>query len=239
MSAKKYSISTVGDIQQITYEDGPRFYKRLAEPRSHWRPSVTTILSLFAPPGLVDWWLSVPKDVAKKRMIDAGNQGTAFHKSKEQIFKGEKTTFYNEMVEDMLNAMAYAEVHWKIKQIESEIMVLSDEHGYGGSYDGLYEIHEKDPALQYIGDYKTGHVSASKCSMQLGAYYGAIREKSGSEHSLVVFDVKKKGVELLFIEEAEKCYLNFMCAFEVWKLENREMLSKMGWHWLNKEGVKL
>lgn len=191
-------------------------------------PSVTTILKTLNKPALFNWALSIGAEIEKEhkpkdkkelfklfneRQDKVFNRGSQVHDLAEAYFKTGK--FIKPLVENK-----YYEAFQKFvkehdpKAKHIEIEVVSKEHGYAGTCDGVFEINGQIAVV----DWKTGKGLYPEVQLQLSAYARAIREMG-------VVDKNDTLLAVCFKDTGEFEYKQFHDVFDVF------MAVKKVWEW--------
>lgn len=133
-------------------------------------PSVTTILSVRANPGLQAWRDRVGAEAADKRRDESADLGTRVHQAIEQLIKGAAIFALDTDFETYVQG--FQNWHDKVAPatLQAETFVTSA-YGYAGTIDLICEI-DGEP---WIIDFKTGGIKPEH-GLQLAAYAQAWAE---------------------------------------------------------------
>ena len=178
-------------------------------------PGVTTVLGVLAKPALIHWaWDLGTKGIDYRKYRDKmANIGTLAHYLIECDLKEvdpELDSYSPEEINLAENCLiSYWE--WKKKNnpkvIATELQLVSDCYGYGGTIDLYCEID----GLKYLVDFKTGKAIYPEMICQLSAYYYVMDENG--------YPVDKIQILRIGRDETE--------GFEV----QEKMIGELRWYW--------
>lgn len=179
-------------------------------------PSVTQVIGLYQPDGLVRWRGYIGNEAADKVCREATDFGTRVHDAIERILRG-NAPFIN--TTDPVSLLAGKAVDWLrghgMRPLEIESHLESKKHMYGGTADFIYE---REGRLG-VGDWKTSKQHSVTHWLQLAAYAAAWNEahrktwKTGiSEGYIVRVDKKDLSADI-----DAKPYGRLKEAFDVFK----------------------
>lgn len=234
----------MGDnIGKFTYMDS----------RYYWKdgvayPSVTTILSAYPKPYLIEWRGNLGNEAADKIMKEAAEKGSAVHSAVEKALRyGAKIRWYQPgeqyapsdiVVDDQFTYISIQKIaRWfeivQPRVVKTEFVVWSPKYDFAGTVDllveiagGTYEVNGAKPleleSGYYIVDFKTGRTVGAEARMQLGAYAAAC-EKKGLKGGLIVHtqSQNRKGVEGLgttLVANLREEFARFRAVQTVWKM---------------------
>lgn len=161
-------------------------------------PSVTQITGVIAKPQLMAWYAKVGTDEAKRVLDSTGDLGSQVHSEIFARFSGttpdmEVSVEAKGMVDDFWEKFV---IPFKVEPVSLEKKVVSLEHRYHGTFDGIIKVEGLFKGLGYwkgevLADWKTSSGIYDTMGVQLGGYWKA--ESSAPKHGLIVRIDKKKG----------------------------------------------
>jgi hypothetical protein len=157
-------------------------------------PSVTTVCDVLRKPGLESWLGNTPKEQRKKQIERGKRIGSAIHANFDAMFKGigvDLETVVNEIKPPLLAGIKFI-LEKRPKTIHSELVVVSENWGFGGTLDRVCKFPD---GKVHIIDFKT--TNRSKYSgtgiyqenfMQAAAYRKAYEEmfKNETDGTMIV-----------------------------------------------------
>lgn len=161
-------------------------------------PSVTQIVGVIAKPQLMAWYAKVGTEEAKRVLDSTGDLGTQVHADIFNRLSGSvvDTTVITDTAKEMTDCFfeKFAEP-FKAKPIELEKKVVSEEHRYHGTFDGIIECEGLIKGIGYhkgpiLVDWKTSSGIYDTMGIQLGGYW--LATPNAPKHGLIVRIDKKK-----------------------------------------------
>lgn len=208
-------------------------------------PSVTTILSVIAKPGLMAWRTKLDKKESDKITEEATDIGKQVHKALEYVVKGKAVP--RDLWNDITKRAIEDFILWcrknGFKADAGELTVYSDCYGYAGTLDCVGKI--KDEII--IIDFKTSKKIYKEAYLQICAYADAYCELTGkfpTQLYIMRFSKTKKGkfeVIKLAEEERIKCFDLFENALNLWHYFNDSVkhndTDERADKWRQREGI--
>ena len=178
----------------------------LVKPWEEGYYSVTTILDVRHKPDLWAWKLRVGEEVANDKMLDSQERGKAVHQViNEMLTNTEIAEGFDDYVYQLANAFILWQALKKPINIQSELYLVSERHGFAGTADLVCTI---DGSL-WIIDFKTGSKNIDH-GLQLAAYRQAYKEmtdKVAKTACLYLTDKTKKGWQFVEYKEPVNVFL--------------------------------
>jgi hypothetical protein len=222
---------------------GTRYYRIEGSTAMH--PSVTTILNVINKPALVGWAARTTADQIRERLYNyigetldadliddevttgklgptkirdaAGDFGTRAHNAIEEILLGST----DPIDDDIAEAVAGFRLWWDASDLDisvAELMVVSEQYGYGGSTDVL--AYRKSDGKPAIVDWKTSSGIYTENALQAAAYAKAWEEMTGEQiEDVWVVRLKKKivGFDAHRVGDVDFAFDTFLHALDLWK----------------------
>jgi len=229
----------------IINSKGSRFY--LIPGVSEPMPSVTSILSMIAKPGLIKWEKNVALDYVRSKLINKTDQSTTDgiesiieNASKHPRFimnkAGEFGTDAHTYIENLLsqtstNMEIPKNMDWihknfnkwlddyNFKSIELEKSIHSIKYGYAGTADAVGYI---DDSLIVL-DWKTSTSLYYENLLQASAYANAYGELTGNivkKAGVLRLEKRKSGYEFKQIDDISKHFITFRAVLWLWRSIN-------------------
>lgn len=257
-------VDTKRGIVQITVADERWYLKSAIDevsgiPVYKGVPSVTWIGGYY-PKGIgyYKWLGEHGWDESQALMREAGEKGTAVHLAIETVLDGEEfridtkvadksngtereLTFEElECVKSFCDWKAEIEKDWVVETIRNGMVLISDEHNYGGTLDWLYRLTNRttDEVQVWLVDFKTSQQVWRSAEMQVSAYKRAIENGenavellngngTGTGKYLDATDIRigilqvgyKRNKAKAKFTEVEDCFDLFQIAQKIWKKE--------------------
>lgn len=205
-----------------TDENGWRWY--INQDTQEKYLSVTLILSLPVPQGLVDWFKNNGPAHIKKRSKETSELGTRIHTMVEMDLNGELRQVPEDLIQVYENWVTIKQ-QYRIKPIETEFMIAHP-MGFAGQADALVSMQ----FIPTILDIKTGSESES-AFLQTGAYREGIEFMTGMTgwQTAVVYlnrdgDWSKTKVVIRNSVEVKQDFEDFKAVFQVFKRFYKQQL---------------
>jgi len=228
----------------IINSKGSRFY--LIPGVSEPMPSVTSILSMIAKPGLIKWHKNIALDYIRSKLINKTDQSTTDgiesiieNASKHPEFKmnraGQFGTEAHAYIENLLQTNKPEEIpenmkwihknfnqwleDYNFKSIELEKSIHSIKYGYAGTADAVGYI---DDSLIVL-DWKTSTRLYYENLLQASAYANAYGELTGNivkKAGVLRLEKAKSGYEFKQIDDISKHFITFRAVLWLWRSVN-------------------
>ena len=204
------------DLEKVTedaYVSGNRDYVR-----------VTRVLSILAKYELLLWYGKNGTKYCQEVQRKSKEFGTKMHKYFDMYITGrlkDETGLEADVQLSLMSFKDWVSLH-KITPIKTEYHVLSRENGYGGTMDILAKMGDNI----LIGDWKTGKNIYPEYTLQVGAYWGALKEQDNidadgafivSIHNGIVKDMF---VDRQKLKEAQELFLSALKLYYWLKKDN-------------------
>jgi hypothetical protein len=172
---------------------------------------ITTVLGVISKPFLIQWSANMACEYVEKNLKDlkdlpevlkeakvahrkkkekAGDWGTQVHEAVEEWIKtGQEPKFDGKQQMAFNNFKKWAEDN-KVKFLESEKHLYSEEMWTGGICDLIFEMNGK----KYVGDIKTSSGIYKEAFFQMGGYHLMLEEMGVNDiEGYIVINLKKDG----------------------------------------------
>ena len=210
----------IDKLKRVT-ENGKRYY---LTPTGEKYPSVTTVSSIFAKKGIIEWRKRVGEEQATKITTQASVRGTAVHKICEDYINNEDNYLEKHMP---ANIQAFNDIKGIIDEsinnvVMQECPLYSDYLAVAGTVDCIAEWNGK---LSII-DFKTSRKPKKKewienYFMQTAAYAVMFEERTGKPiNQLVILVTVDNEDPHVFIEHRDQWISKFMDARAEFKARN-------------------
>jgi len=196
-------------------------------------PSVTQVVGVIAKPQLMKWYAKVGTDEAKRILDSTGDLGTQVHAEIYARFNGSVpdvpvTVEATKMADSFFEKFVKP---FEVEPIELEKKVVSAEHRYHGTFDGIVKVTGLFKGLGYhngpiLADWKTSSGIYDTMGVQLGGYWKAT--DNAPKHGLIVRmdkKPKKRGgytIQNKAYKDLEHYGNVFLNARELWDFVNHK-----------------
>ena len=228
----------------IINDKGSRYY--LIPGVSVPLPSVTSILSMIAKPGLIKWEKNVALDYVKSKLnnitddthsldieslIENASKHPKFIMNKAGEFGSEAHQYIEELLKNKESQEIPSNMKWihtnftkwlndySFKSIELEKSVHSIKYGYAGTADAIGYINDSLVIL----DWKTSTNMYLENLLQVCAYANAYEELTGknvNSAGVLRLEKRKTGYEYKQIDNISKHFITFRAVLWLWRFIN-------------------
>ncbi len=228
----------------IINDKGSRYY--LIPGVSEPLPSVTSILSMIAKPGLIKWEKNVALDYIRSKLnniaddinsvgIDSLIEDASKHPNFIKNKAGEFGSVAHQYIEDLLKQESTPEIpsnmkwvhtnftkwlnDYKFKSLELEMSLHSNKYGYAGTADAVGYINDSLVIL----DWKTSTNLYLENLLQVSAYANAYEEMTGktiNSAGVLRLEKRKTGYEFKQIDNISKHFVTFRAVLWLWRFIN-------------------
>jgi len=213
------NVNTFETLEQITQEDGVRFYKT---PSGNKYPSITTILSAQSKQGLLEWRKKVGEEQANKISKAAASRGTKLHAYVENYLNNVNAIDEMSFIQKELFTSILPELH-KIDNIHvQEQKLYSDYLRLAGTVDCIGEYEGKLAVI----DFKTSSKLKKKewissYFMQCAAYAIMYEERTGIPISkLVILIAVEDENPQVFVEKRDNWVKELLKCRDSYEMDN-------------------
>lgn len=132
-------------------------------------PSVTTILSVISKPALHYWYGKHGTKECQRLLKEAGEYGDMVHTMVQNFLEGQSQKVNQEQKMILKNLKSVTK-GWQWQ--EFEVVLLNEEHGYGGTCDAIATINGRRALI----DFKTSSGVWPEFSLQMAAYRACLED---------------------------------------------------------------
>lgn len=191
-------------------------------------PRVTNICNMINKPGLYFWYGKYGTKRCKKMSQSSMRFGSLFHRLAELRMDDKKVNIKQH--QKPMRGCYHAFIKWRKQHIfghvETEVILHNQKYGYAGTCDLAATIDGKVGVV----DWKTSTDMYLEHLLQVSAYMVSFKEMTGVTPQFGgVLIVRKNGTYLyrqFSWKLAERLHHYFLAAFALWKMQNKDWMSK-------------